>query len=129
MPIPLNASQVPGQPNRIQLADGSIVTRASALTLGAQEMGYRSHNDYRRNLFGNRNYINAWSRTTQGQHAIQLEKFLAKSEGRRFRMDTLGQRLIAARNQKPTKSRPAGPAFVEFLEVYVLDDDADHDFY
>lgn len=42
MPLPPDAHQVRGQKNLVRLADGQIVTRSTALTMGARLEGYQS---------------------------------------------------------------------------------------
>lgn len=120
MPIPPGARQVPGQPNRVELSDGSVVTRASALTMGARFMGYRSHREYRKNAAGDKKYVDAWLRTSQGQQAVQREREIARSEGRRYNKAQLSQRLIAARNARPhPRTNPAGrQPYIDFMTRY-----------
>lgn len=126
MPIPTGASQVPGEPNRVRLSSGEVVTRARALNEGAQERGYRNHREYTRDQKerGNpdRAYTDAWLRSRQGQEAIRKEKELARAEGRRYSRTRLEQRLIAARNARPhpASGKPAGGAFLAFIERYSL---------
>jgi hypothetical protein len=133
MPIPTGARQVPGSPNRVRLGNGEVVTRARALTMGAQDMGYRSNLQYRGRSRGDKKYYDSWVRTSQGQAALQRERQIARSEGRKFKETELKQRLIAARNQRPTSrgrlpgspSSPAGPAYQSFMDRYDMEDRED----
>ncbi len=127
MPIPPDARQVPGQKNRVELSDGSIVTRATALTIGAQYMGYKSHRDYTKHVSGDAKYVAAWLRTTQGQEAVQKEKAMARAEGRNYSQARVAMRLIGARNTRPNSrtGRAAGSAYLDFMEVYDFDDYGD----
>lgn len=127
MPIPPDARQVPGQKNRVELASGEIVTRATALTMGAQYMGYKSHRDYTKHSSGDAKYVQSWLRTEQGREAVQKEKELAKQEGRNYNQARLAARLIGARNTRPNSrtGRTAGAAFLDFMEMYDLDDYGD----
>lgn len=120
MPIPPDASQVPGQENRVRLGSGEVVTRAHALNLGAQFMGYKNHRDYRGHASGDKKYMGAWLRTEQGRRAVEKEKALAKEEGRRYRKEQLMTRLIAARNARPhpRANRAARAPFVDFMTRY-----------
>lgn len=113
MPIPPGARQVPGNPNRVQLADGSIVTRARARTLGAQLEGFKNENQRRKNperRDADSKYFNAWAKSTAGKRAIDQAKAQAKAEGRPFRRTELRTELIAARNDRPHPggASPAG---------------------
>jgi hypothetical protein len=113
MPIPPGARQVPGSPNRVQLADGSIVTRAKARTLGAQLEGFKNENQRRKNpdrREGDEKYFKAWLKSTAGKRAQAQAKAQAKAEGRAFRRTELRTELIAARNDRPHPggASPAG---------------------
>lgn len=84
-------------------------------------MGYKSHNDYRKNAVGDKKYFDAWKRTDQGQAAIAREREIARAEGRRFNQSQVAQRLIAARNARPHPrgQTPGGrQAFVDFMTRY-----------
>jgi hypothetical protein len=118
MPIPIGAKTVRGQPNRVQLDDGTIVTRARALSMGAQHMGYRSNYDYRKNASGDKKYFDAWMRSGQGRYA------LSQAKERGLTRVQLQQQLIAARNARPHpgSGTPAGSAYIEFQEDYDLID-------
>jgi hypothetical protein len=131
MPIPRGARQVPGSPNRVELASGEVVTRATARTLGAREMGYR--NERERSKFGKGDdaYFKSWVRTEQGQRAIARAKELARADGVPYRPGDLKSELIAARNARPhgsgrvpgTPGKPAGDAWLRFMERYDMDTD------
>jgi hypothetical protein len=131
MPIPPGSRQVPGRPNRVQLDTGEVVTRARALNLGSQFMGYSSHREYRKNAAGDKRYADAWLRTAQGRDAMERERELARIEGRRFNKSQLTQRLIAARNARPhpRSTRPAGQfprqQFTDFMSRYGITGGAD----
>lgn len=120
MPIPLGARQVPREPNRIRLASGEVVTRARALTLGAQYMGYKSHADYRKRAGSDALYLKSWLKSEQGKLAERREKALAKSRGLPYNRAQLQARLIAARNARgnPEKGKPHGAAYVAFNNRY-----------
>jgi hypothetical protein len=47
MPLPPGARGVSGQPNRVRLADGRIVTRSTALSIQARAEGYSSEYERR----------------------------------------------------------------------------------
>lgn len=122
MPIPPGASQVPGNKNRIRLADGSIVTRSRARTLGARMEGFRSESDRRNNprqRINNERYFEAWSRSRQGQRIIAEARTRARAEGRRYRPDQLRQELLAARNKR------YGSDWQTFARKYGLTGDRD----
>jgi hypothetical protein len=123
MPIPYGAHQVPGQPNRIRLADGSIVGRGKALNMGAKEQGYRGHKEYRakRNPAADAAHYDAWKRGRQGREAIAKEKERAAQAGEKYNDAAMRQRFLAARNARPTKRRPAGQPFLDFVQDYGLD--------
>lgn len=120
MPIPLNAHQVSGQPNRVRLDDGSVVTRHQALNLGAQYMGYKNHIDYRSHATGDAKYVEAWLRTPQGRAALAQERQQARTTGNRFNRAQMTQRIIAFRNGRPhpRSQQPASQAHVDFLSRY-----------
>jgi len=95
---------VPGNPNRVRLADGTIVTRARARTLGAQLEGFKNENQRRLNPFrrdADTRYFNAWAKSTAGKRAIEQAKAKAKEEGRSYRKTELRSELISARNDRP----------------------------
>lgn len=127
MPIPIGARQVPGSPNRVELPSGEIVTRATALSMGAREAGFRSHHEYRgyyrEHGIGDQRYFNAWLRTEQGQQAQEIarERGLSKRE--------LRQQLINARNARPhaggRNPERGGQAYYDFMEDYDLYDQED----
>jgi len=117
MPIPIGAHSVRGQPNRVTLSSGDVVTRARALTLGAQERGYQSHYAYRPHSQGDKNYVNAYLRSQQGKE-IRAQ---AKENG--INRADLAQQIIAARNARPSSKRTGGAAFYAFIEQYDLTDD------
>ena len=123
MPIPIGARQAPGEPNRVILKDGETVTRAHALTLGAQEAGFKSHYAYRAYFqehgAGDKKYFNAWLNTEQGQRAKQM----AKDRGISTR--ELQQQLINARNSRPHAGRGGGEAYTEFMDEYDMYDQED----
>jgi hypothetical protein len=121
MPIPPDARQVRGEPNRIQLSDGRIVTRAAALSEGARYMGYRSHFDYRKNVGRDTNYTRSFINSAQGREALAREKQIAASEGRRFNMSQFQSRIVAARNSAHS-ARGNRDAFLDFMDRYDLDD-------
>lgn len=128
MPIPVGAHQVPGNPNRVRLASGEIVTRYRALNLGAQQRGYESHrsytNDQRERDNPNAKFVSGWLKSDQGKAALRRERALAKQEGRRFSRSEFGQRVIAARNERPTVANPqGGAAFQDFASRYDLSGD------
>lgn len=125
MPIPRGARGVPGQPNRVQLPSGDIVGRGRALTLGAQEQGYRNHKDYRlnRNADSDAKHWQAWKDGRQGRSAIAREKELAKREGRRYNPSNVKQRFLSARNTRPRRGAPAGEPWLDFVDRYDLDSD------
>jgi hypothetical protein len=132
MPIPKGAHLVPGSPNRVLLPDGETVTRATALTMGARDMGYRSHRQYRGHASGDSKYFNSWKHTQHGREVIAKERAIAQREGRRYSESELKQRLIAARNARPhgdryrrtgEVGRPAGEAFRDFMDRYDVDDE------
>jgi hypothetical protein len=127
MPIPLDAKQVVGQPNRIELATGDVVTRHQALNLGASFMGYRNHADYRDHTKADDKYVEAWLRTRQGQEALKQEKTLTKNEGGRFNNAKFKQRVIAMRNGRPHPKKGKGPgsAYVDFMTRYGFSGGAD----
>lgn len=114
MPIPPGARQVPGNPNRVQLADGSIVTRSMARSMGARLEGFSSE-DQRRKMPERREsdakYFRSWARSNQGKAAIAQAKTQAAAQGRKYRPEELRTELIAARNDRPhPKSGKAGGA-------------------
>lgn len=123
MPIPIGARQVPGSPNRVTLPSGDTVTRARALTLGAQQSGFRNHNDYRTYYrshgSGDEKFFRSWLRTEQGQESLST----AKDNGLSQR--ELKQQLINARNSRPHGRRPAGQAYLDFMDDYDLHDAED----
>jgi hypothetical protein len=96
-------------------------------------MGYRSNLQYRGRARGDSKYYDSWIRTSQGQAALRHEQQIARSEGRKFKETELKQRLIAARNQRPTSrgrrpgspSSPAGPAYQSFMDRYDMEDRED----
>lgn len=113
MPIPPGARQVPGNPNRVRLADGTIVTRSRARTMGAQLEGFKNENQRRHDSFrrdADSKYFNAWVNTPAGKKAVAKAKALAKAEGRAYRKTELKTELIAARNARPHPggSEPGG---------------------
>lgn len=118
MPIPRGARQIPGNPNRVELRDGSIVTRSTARTLGARDMGYRSERDRSKNSGRDDKYYNSWIKTNQGKRATQIAKDRALVEGIPFRPGDLKIQLIGARNSRPNRKSPAGPAWVQFMNDY-----------
>lgn len=123
MPIPSDARQVPGNKNRVILGSGDVVTRARALTLGAQERGYSSHNAYRnatrtdraRNAGLDKMY-RTWRGTEQGQHARRV----ARQSG--IREPQLRNQFKEAWADRPraTKSGvyPGGEDYFDFIEYY-----------
>jgi hypothetical protein len=126
MPIPPGARQVPGNPNRVRLADGSIVTRARARTLGAQLEGFRNENQRRHSpdrRDANDKYFKAWAKTPAGKRAITQAKAQAKAEGRAYRPGELKTELIAARNDRPHpggRNPSGGRLWQEFGQKYGL---------
>jgi hypothetical protein len=111
MPIPPGARQIPGNPNRVRLADGTVVTRSRARTLGAQMEGYASENQRRKNperRTADTKYFNAWARSPAGKHAVKIAQAQAKAEGRAYRKSELQTQLIAARNDRPHPSTGSG---------------------
>ena len=131
MPIPRGAKQVPGSPNRVRLRSGEVVTRATARSMGAREMGYRNERDRSRLGKGDDAYFRAWVRTDQGKRAMQVAQARAQVEGIPFRSGDLKSELIAARNARPhahgkvpgTPGKPAGEAWLRFMETYDMDTD------
>lgn len=128
MPIPRDAHGVPGNPNRVRLSDGEIVTRHQALNLGAKEQGFESHKAYLSYRAGDgavrdANHYNAWKKGRQGRDAIAKEKAIAKSEGRRYSDARMRQRFLAARNTRPHRGREGGEPFLDFIDRYDLDRD------
>jgi hypothetical protein len=118
MPIPRGARQVAGSPNRVELRDGRVVTRATARTLGAQEMGYKNERDRSKHGKGDDKYYNSWIKQDQGKRATQIAKDRARAEGIPFRTGDLKSQLIAARNSRPNRKTPAGPAWIAFMDAY-----------
>jgi hypothetical protein len=118
MPIPRGARQVPHSPNRVELRNGQTVTRATARTLGAQEMGYRNERDRSKHGKVDDKYYNAWIKTDQGKRATTIAKDRARAEGIPFRPGDLKSQLIAARNSRPNRKSAAGPAWVSFMTAY-----------
>ena len=114
MPIPYDAHYVAGNSNRVRLASGDIVTRAYARTLGAQAMGYRNEHDYRGHASGDKNYLNAFFRTEQGQRVLENNREMGRSR------KELEQRMIAARNDRPhpNSGKGGGEADYSFMEDY-----------
>jgi hypothetical protein len=123
MPIPRGARQVPGQPNRVRLFTGEIVTRSTARTMGAREMGYRNERERSKYGKGDDAYFNAWIRTEQGQRALEVALARAEAQGYTFRPTDLKAQLIAARNSKPSRNRPPGDAWIFFMDEYEMDTD------
>lgn len=121
MPIPRGARQVSGQPNRVRLASGEVVTRATARTLGAREMGYKNERDRSKHGKGDDAYFSAWTRTEQGKHALEVARARARAEGIPFRPTDLKAELIAARNARPSSKRPAREPWLRFMELYDMD--------
>lgn len=118
MPIPQGARQVPGNPNRVELSDGRIVTRSTARTLGAQEMGYKNERDRSKYGKGDDKFFGAWVRTDQGKRALDTAKARARTAGTPFRVNDLKIQLIAARNSRPNRKTPAGRAWIQFMSDY-----------
>lgn len=120
MPIPIGARQVPGNPNRVQLASGDIVTRAKARTLGAQELGFKSARGYTKEISQkDANYYKAFLNTTQGRAAMQK----AKQEG--LKPNEFKTLVIAARNGRahPKSGKRATATNVRFMTHYINDSD------
>lgn len=122
MPIPRGARQVPGNPNRVELSDGRVVTRSSARTLGAQEMGYKNERERGRLGKGDDKYFNSWVKTDQGRRAVETAKARARAEGVPYRTGDLKMQLIGARNSRPNRRNPAGPAWIAFMAEYDFED-------
>jgi hypothetical protein len=118
MPIPRGAHQVRGFPNRVRLSNGETVTRASALTMGAREMGYRSHNAYRGHATGDGKQFNSWLNTEQGQQALET----AKENG--LTKNDLKSQFIGARNGRPHpgSGNPGNSSYHAFMEEYDMED-------
>jgi hypothetical protein len=118
MPIPWDAHYVPGNPNRVQLSGGNIVTRAYARTLGAQAMGYRNEHDYRGHATKDGNYLRAFFNTEQGQRVLETNR---ERGGTRKELE---QRMISARNgrPRPSKGNPGNQAYHSFMEDYDFED-------
>jgi hypothetical protein len=121
MPIPVGAHQVRGNPLRVQLSDGRQVSRASALTQGARDMGYKSHYEYRKNSEGDKKYFSAWAQTSQGRNAI------ANGKARGLSKSEVKLQLIAARNDRPHpgSGKGGGQAYQGFMVDYDMMDDGD----
>jgi hypothetical protein len=118
MPIPRGAKQVPGSPNRVQLVNGDIVTRSTARTLGAQDMGYKNERERGRLGKGDDKYFARWVNTDQGHRAVEKAKARAQAEGIPYRTGDLKMQLIAARNSRPNRKSGPGPAWVAFMSEY-----------
>lgn len=118
MPIPRGARQVPGSPNRVELRNGSVVTRATARTLGAKEMGYKNERDRSKHGKGDDKYFANWVKTDQGKRAVEKAKARASAEGIKYRPGDLKTQLIAARNARPNRKTPAGSAWLSFMSEY-----------
>lgn len=123
MPIPVGASQVPGNPNRVRLSNGDVVTRSTARTLGAREMGYRNERDRGIKGKGDDKFFRSFSNSPQGRHALAV----AKAQG--MKPDDLKIRLIAARNSRPhpRSGKSGGPAYISFMQDYDLMDMGPYD--
>jgi hypothetical protein len=137
MPIPKGAHQAPGEPNRIILPSGDRVTRYRALNIGAREMGYASHHEYRKPQRGgshtarDQKYYDNWLGTDAGQHARETARAMGVTN------TELKRDLIAARNSRPHGPRigntgkyagggkPGGAAYQDFMEEYDLMDYGD----
>lgn len=118
MPIPRGARQIQGSPNRVRLSNGETVTRATALTMGARQMGYPSHNAYRGHAAGNSKQFNSWLNTEQGQHALNA----AKANG--LTKNDLKSEFIGARNGRPhpRSGKTGNDAYHQFVEDYDMGD-------
>lgn len=125
MPIPRGAHQIRGAPNRVRLASGEVVTRARALSMGAQGMGYRSHHAYRSHASGDEKYFRAFMNTPEGQAALAS----AQNRNPNFTASDLKQQLIAARNARPHGGNSGGTAYYDFMEEYDYADYEDFDPY
>jgi hypothetical protein len=119
MPIPYDAHYVRGNSNRVNLANGETVTRAYARTLGAQNMGYKNEHDYRKHYAKDRNYMNAFFRTEQGQRVQERNKEMGRSQRE------LEQKMIGARNgrPRPTKGKAGNDRYTEFMDEYEFESD------
>lgn len=116
MPIPPGARQVRGNPNRIQLANGDIVTRARARTLGAQLEGFKSESHrskHRDTQTQNNKYFQGWTKSEQGKEAVKQARAQARSEGRPYRPTELKTEMIAARNDRKNLSGERWRAFAQ----------------
>lgn len=138
MPMPTGAHQVPGNPNRVTLSNGDVVTRYRARRLGAQQLGFRNERAYtRKESAGDDKYYRRWSESPNGRAIIEKEKAFAAREGRKYSEAEMKQRLISARNARPHGDRfrrpgvpgkAAGSAFTGFLSRYDIDDERDIDY-
>jgi hypothetical protein len=121
MPIPRGAHYVSGNNNRVQLESGDIVTRATARTMGARDMGYHNEHAYRGHAAGDTKQFNSWLNTEQGQHALETAKAngLSKTE--------LKSQFVGARNGRPHpgSGKTGNDAYHEFMEEYDLEDYGD----
>lgn len=118
MPIPRGAHQVHGEPNRVRLASGEIVTRSHARSLGARELGFKSEYAYRNSGQASKDdkYVRAMLRSEQGRHVLDIAKQQGKS------VSEVRQQLLAARNAQPHHGRPGGEAYYAFMDEYELYD-------
>jgi hypothetical protein len=118
MPIPRGARQVPGSPNRVELSDGRVVTRSTARTLGAQDMGYKNERERGRLGKGDDKYFARWVGTDQGKRAVEKAQARARADGIAYKPGDLKIQLIGARNSAPTSKKGPGPKWLAFMAEY-----------
>jgi hypothetical protein len=108
-------------PLLVKLADGPVVLRSTALTLGAKEMGYPSHYTYRKNAAGDKKYFEAWARTSQGRQAI------VNGRARGMKVTEVKMQLIGARNDRPHpgSGKGGGQRYTNFMADYDMADDGE----
>jgi len=129
MPIHPDYRQVSGNKNRYyNVHTGEQVTRYRARSLGAQRMGYRSqselsreHRAHPRYAEFDGKYYDSFKQSNRGERAIANAKALARREGRPFNEARFKAEVIAARNARPRRGQPGGPAYTDFIERYDMD--------
>lgn len=118
MPIPIGAHQVPGSPNRVQLASGDVVTRATARTMGAQEIGYKNARAYTKaESAKDEKYYKAFVNSPQGVEALR------KAKENNVKPAEFKMMLLAARNGRPhpKTGKPGKRVYTQFMNTYIND--------
>lgn len=114
---------MPGNKNRYVNAAGDTISRYQARKMGKAFYGSTSSSSLQKDV--DNRWFNKWSKHNIGQEAMANAQEQAHAEGRPFNAARFKAESVAARNQRPRKGTPGGPAYQHYQDTYGLNQDDD----